>query len=101
MNLPPVDLSKIPKKQLAMLAGGVVFVLILIAVILVNRKNVDVSGEPAFEGSLSVWGVINEDRIRPFIDSFTSQNSKVQVAYKYVDPDKYEAELLNALASGN
>lgn len=53
-------------------------------------------------GPVTLWGSIPENNLRPFVDVFNKENSTdFNIIYVFKNPATMEAELVDALASGN
>src|SRR3990167_754121 len=93
------DLSKIPKKQIAILGGGVLVVIVLIIIIMANLQ-----GEPAGPGTadarLTVWGPLGDFEGKYLTDSYAAIEPMVDIQYRSIDRADYEQTLLDALAAG-
>lgn len=88
---------KLSQRQILILAGIVFFVILVFVVIgsSVRHKNT-----AADQVKLSFWGVESRTVLEKVIQSYKALRPNVEVTYTEVDPAKYDAVLIDALASG-
>ena len=83
------------------ITGSVIFIVLLVVGIVTGiipgvRKNT----EKLPEINLTVWGIDNEDLFRENFIGYQVLRPNVQTRYKQLNPDTYERDFINALASG-
>ncbi|TSC81705.1 MAG: multiple sugar transport system substrate-binding protein [Parcubacteria group bacterium Gr01-1014_20] len=92
---------KFTQKQVVIVLGSVFAVFVVIVLFILNARGPAVGGER--EGpkiTLAVWGFDDESYFRSLIGEYGKYRKNVKVQYKEFDEDKYEANLIDALASG-
>ncbi len=82
--------------------GGVVATFLVVGFAYVLFKGPSMGGGGgSLSGTLTVWGTYEDsENMLPFIADFQEQYKNVDIAYTQKTPEDYEADLLNALASG-
>lgn len=85
------------KNQLIILILGLILVVGVVLLLVFGSQGR--SGE--LSGTINFWGVFDSPAmINEIISGYRSENPKVNVDYRQIDPANYENELINALASG-
>lgn len=85
------------RNQIILIGVGVLIVVALVVLLLIGARR------PGKElsGDLTVWGVFDPafafDKV---ISSYRELHPKVNIAYRELDPNTYEQDLINALAAG-
>lgn len=79
---------------------GVIGVIIFIALLIVMGVIPGIRPRPPEEVTLVVWGFEDEDLWREIANRYREELEYVTISYQQKSPESYEAELLNALASG-
>lgn len=76
------------------------FILIGVAVFAGYIKLGSSSTSSSPTGNVVFWGTMNESRIKIFLDSTVAKDQSYTITYIQKDPNTYEQELIQALASG-
>ena len=90
-------------KHFALIAVGVVVVLVTIGVVLNLRARRDSRPKPITTDNvtLTVWRLFDsEEPLRPIIDEYRAENPNVTIVYEKKNPADYEALFTNAIAGG-
>ena len=92
---------KFTQKQVVIVLGSVFAIFVVIVLFVLNTRKPVTGGEG--EGpkiTLTVWGFDDESYFRSLIGEYGKYRKNVKVQYKELDEDKYEATLIDVLASG-
>ena len=79
------------------IAGAVIGVLIFGGIIKVGSSaptSADITG------SITLWGTFSAQAMAPFLADFKNSNQNIHVTYVEKDPDTYQNDLIEAIASG-
>ncbi|MEK7193190.1 MAG: extracellular solute-binding protein [Patescibacteria group bacterium] len=91
------DLSNIPRRQVFIV--GTFFAAIILGVLLwfgLRPPAID----PNTQGDLTMWGVLDANQMKSFIDEVQRSLPGIKVQYREVDKESYDATLVDALAAG-
>ncbi len=88
---------KLTQRQLAILAGGAVIILGILAVFYFGGQKKSSTSQAVV---LSIWGTDNAKAFNNLIAYYTQLNPGAKVTYTQIDPADYETELLRAFAAG-
>ena len=89
----PKNLSQ---KQIIILGGAVVIVLIVGVLVVLNLR----TNSSAQQVTLTIWGTDNTKTMDDVINAFEATNKSAQITYTQIDPSQYDNKLLSALAAG-
>lgn len=92
---------KFTQKQVVIVLGSIFVIFIAVVLFALNvRKPATNGGGEGPKITLTVWGFDDESYFRKLIGDYGKYRKGVKVQYEEFDEDKYEANLINALASG-
>ncbi len=86
-------MPRLSRSRLIILGAAALIILLLVVIVLVGRRN-PADREPI---RLTFWGVVPENAMEPAIESL---GERYEVSYRAIPVARYEAELVDALASG-
>lgn len=83
------------------IGGGIILVILLmiLGVLPGLKKSNPNNGGGTGSVNLEFWGIDSEDTFHDILSSYMAVNKSVQVTYKQINPDTYESDLINAMAS--
>ena len=84
-------------KQIAILLGGLVVVIILVVLIATNLRS-STRPQPV---ALSVWGAVDDQKLfEETVAGYRAAHPNVEIKYQKLDPARYRETVVNALAAG-
>jgi len=92
---------RLTRNQIIIIAGGLFLIIVLVLIIIFFRRQ---SAGPVggVTGEIVVWGVFDNKRnMKTVIDTYNQKSPGVKVIYIEKDPNTYEQDLVNALATPN
>jgi multiple sugar transport system substrate-binding protein len=98
-----MDLKNLTKQQkilFGIVAAVVIFIVLVILGIIPGLKTNNTGpGGSSITTELEFWGIDKPDVFRVLIDDYQATNAGVKINYVQVNPDNYEEQLIDALAS--
>lgn len=98
-----MNFNQLSKSQKIIFGIVIFFILLFISVLtgILPGLKITNNGAGGLSGEVQFWGIDSEDAFSEDIDSFNSIYPNISVVYKEFNPNSYEVDLLDALASGN
>jgi multiple sugar transport system substrate-binding protein len=96
MNLPPIDLSRIPRKALFFGVVGLAALLFFLVVLLNLRGGTEGPGNV----ELAVWGTLPGEEFEALLTKYKELREETTVNYREIEEKRYGEVLLGALAAG-
>jgi len=90
------------QKILSVVFGGIIIIAVLLFSGLIPGTS-GIGGKRAVAVPLTIWGTFSEAAMSPIVSGFNNDKALetlYKISYVYKEPESFESELLNALASG-